>query len=72
MLKDRFTTRIAGLLFVVFPCIMGGSTLVLTSPALRSSRLLASVFILILPLWAIGAYLLMRGQKMPPDDDEVG
>ncbi len=69
MLKDRLTTRVLGLVLLVFPAIMGGSTLVLTNPTLRTNKLLIGVLVLILPLWAAGAYLLVRGQRMPEDED---
>lgn len=66
MLEDRLTARILGVTLIGFPCLMAGSTLYLTAPALRTQRLVVVLLVMVLPIMAGGVALLFKANKLPP------
>lgn len=64
MLTDRFTARVLAGLFFVFPFLMGGATLVMTGPELRTSKLYSGIAIMSVPVWVVGAALFYRSTRM--------
>jgi len=64
VLTDKLTARVLGGLFLVFPILMGGATLVLTTPALRSQKLYTGIGIMSVPLVCVGIALLFHAKKL--------
>lgn len=64
VLTDKLTARVLGGLFLVFPILMGGATLFLTTPALRSQKLYVGIMIFSAPLWIAGFVLLRRAKTL--------
>ena len=65
MITDRFTARVLGMLVLVFALIIDVSCLVLSRPETRAKP---SFFVVVLgpslPLFALGAYLLRKANRM--------
>ncbi len=64
MLTDKLTARVLAGLLLVFPFLMGGASIFITSAELRSQKLFVGMGIMSLPLWAAGIALMLHARKL--------
>lgn len=64
MLTDKFTAKVLGAMLILFPFLMGGATLLLTTPALRTPKLYVGVLVMTLPVWIAGMLVFRHAKKL--------
>lgn len=69
MITDRFTARVLGLLLIFLAFVIDVSCFIFTQPELRHSPRFALIVIgPSLPLFAFGAFLLKRAERLKQEE----
>ncbi len=69
MLEDKLTARVIGLALIGFPCLMVGSTVYLTNPALRNGKLYLVLAVMTLPIIVAGIVVMFRANRLKDDGE---
>jgi hypothetical protein len=73
MITDRLTAKVLGFLLLVLPFIIDVSCVMFAKPEVRArSGFVLAIVLPSLPLFALGAYLMRKGNRLKDDEEEEG